>query len=581
MSYDILLEKAIKLHNDGALNSAQDIYTKILEAAPYNADVWNLLGLVSQSKGNDEHAVDCFLSAIKYSPKPFAPYFFNLGLSYKALDKKAEAIDALQKVTKIEPLMKEVWNYLGVLYEECGMHEEGIKCFCKALEVDGDYKEARINLCFYSNDKEALIKVLDEDEKDFCANFMLAKLLDNLEEKEKYLRIAVEVCPYRIDALLYLAFVLKDKKELKEALKYYHKALDINENNVEAILGVADVNLELLEYEKAETYYKKSLNIRRDLYGVYLNYGLILYKLKRYSEALSMYREAVKLNSEDPLVSYNLALILKELEDYEEALGLMFNAYLKDKSNETFQIGIMETISLLFEKNAEMALKIAQNWQELDKDNIFSKRLLSALSGMDLGNNDAEYAKKLFDEFAENYDETISRLECNIIDKFKELNPNLEGKVLELGVGTGKASEILKNDKVSFEGVDISYNMIEKALATKGYENLYCEDIESFIKNHDLDVYDKIVSFDVFCYIGNLENIFSKLKGCEVWFSIEKADEERGKDFYLAPSGRYKHSVSYIKDLAKRFNFQEIQIHDLVLRKENGSPIWGCLIKIK
>ena len=78
MSYDLMFEKAIELQNNGALNEAEGIYLKMLEAMPYNADVWNLLGLIAQTRDDNLRAVDCFLSAIKYSPKPFAPYFFNL-----------------------------------------------------------------------------------------------------------------------------------------------------------------------------------------------------------------------------------------------------------------------------------------------------------------------------------------------------------------------------------------------------------------------------------------------------------------------------------------------------------------------
>lgn len=52
MSYDLMFKKAIELQNNGALNEAETIYLKMLEAMPENSDVWNLLGLVAQSKGN-------------------------------------------------------------------------------------------------------------------------------------------------------------------------------------------------------------------------------------------------------------------------------------------------------------------------------------------------------------------------------------------------------------------------------------------------------------------------------------------------------------------------------------------------
>ena len=36
MSYDLMFQKAIELQNNGALNEAEDIYLKLLEAMPEN-----------------------------------------------------------------------------------------------------------------------------------------------------------------------------------------------------------------------------------------------------------------------------------------------------------------------------------------------------------------------------------------------------------------------------------------------------------------------------------------------------------------------------------------------------------------
>ena len=237
-------------------------------------------------------------------------------------------------------------------------------------------------------------------------------------------------------------------------------------------------------------------------------------------------------------------------------------------------------INELFNINAELALKIAQNWYELDKKNVFSRRLLEGLSGASLNSNDSKYAKKLFDVFADNYDETMDKLESSIIKKFSELNPCLNGNILELGVGTGNAVKVLKNNDNCFDGVDVSKNMLEIARKNGGYNNLYCMDIETFVTKHNLDCYDMIVGFDVFCYIGDLKNILKALKGKELWFSIEKTDE-RASDFYLTPNGRYKHSLSYIEKIKEELKSEVFQVFELVLRKENGNDVEGFLINIK
>ena len=382
MSYDLMFQKAIELQNNGALNEAENIYLKLLEVMPQNSDVWNLLGLIAQAKGNLEQAVNCFLSAITYAPTPFAPHFFNLGLTYRGLHKYREALEALQTAVKLQPAFKEAWNFLGLTQEELDEHQEAIKSFCRALDIDNDYNEARANLCFYTKDKETLFKLADEQPDDLQANLLAAACCEALDDKEKYLRQAVLHHPFHTSALLNLAKVCAEKENFSESLQLYHKVLNLDENSVEAILGIADVSLQINDLDKAELYYKKSFNLARDIAGAHLNYGILLYRQKRLAEALEQYRAAVQLEPEKPEISYNLALILKEVGEYEEALGLMFNAHQRCPEKKEFSVNIMETLSELYAQNAELALKIAENWQKIEPDNIFSKRIFAAISGV-------------------------------------------------------------------------------------------------------------------------------------------------------------------------------------------------------
>ena len=209
MSYDLMFQKAIELQNNGALNEAEDIYLKLLEAMPENSDVWNLLGLAAQSKGNAGRAVGCFLAAIRYAPAPFAPHFFNLGLAYRMLGKKREALEALQRAAELQPDLKEAWNYLGLTQEETGDHQEAVKSFCRALDIDGAYNEARANLCFYTKDKETLLQLADEQESDFQANLLAAESCEEPAEREHYLRRATAANPNHTGGLLALAETLR------------------------------------------------------------------------------------------------------------------------------------------------------------------------------------------------------------------------------------------------------------------------------------------------------------------------------------------------------------------------------------
>lgn len=611
MSYDLMFQKAIELQNNGALNEAEAIYLKMLEAMPENSDVWNLLGLVAQSKGNAGRAADCFLSAIRYAPTPFAPHFFNLGLTYRMLGKKREALEALRRAADLQPDLKEAWNFLGLTQEETGDHQEAVRSFCRALDIDGNYNEARANLCFYTNDKETLLQLADEQESDFQANLLAAESCGELTEREHYLRRATAANPYHTSGLLALAEVRRAAGDEAEALQLYHKVLNLDENATEALLGAADIYLARGDLERAELYYKKSFDITRDIAGAHLNYGTLLYRSGRKSEALEEYRAAAVLEPERPEISYNLALVLKDLGDYEEALGLMFNAHQRAPEREDFAAGIMETLTGLAAENAELALKIAENWQKIEPDNVFSRRILAGISGMPAESGDDRlYAEKLFDNFAATYDETLERLNPQITAEFLQRHGAAAGNVLDLGCGTGLAAQALKTADNTFDGADISANMLEAARRKGLYRELYQADAAALLREMAAGTeantavphndYDLILAFDVFCYMGKLEEILTAAADLmrrtdrrraesgkteaarampELWFTTESADEERGKDFYLTATGRYKHQRAYVEKTLQDAGFAEIDAYPLVLRQENGEDVPGFLFR--
>ncbi len=581
MSYNILFEKALSLHNEGALNQAESLYLQILDTNPQNSDIWNLLGLIAQSKSNQKQAINSFINAIKYSPKPFAPYYFNLGISYKALGQYYNAKENFMKATDIDNNLKEAWNYLGLIYQNLGDTKNRDEPFIKAIEIDDSYIEAKTNLYFCNNNKDSLIKLLDKEE--YYPNYMYAKILvaENKYKKAiKYLEIAYSLAPYYTLIILELARCYQALENNDIAIEYYYKAYNIDCNDIEAILGIADIHLIKEEFAKAEKFYKLSFNITRNIAGAYLNYGISLYKQNRVYEALEAYRSAVVLSPDTPEISYNLALILKELGEYEEALGLMFNAHQKDNTNELFSINISETLTMLFEVNAELALKIAHNWNELEPDNLFSKRILDAFtnSNKQSSRHDIQFTQKIFDNFASSYENTMENLNTQIIDTLIQKRGVLKGRVLDLGCGTGLAAQKLKNEDNLFIGVDISSKMLEIAKSKNIYDNLHCIDIVKFIsKNSVKDNFDIVLALDVFCYIGNIEKLVSKLSGVELWFTIESANNDINKDYYLDSNNRYKHKEEYIFQLLQKNGFKNICNYHTVLRQENGSDVQGVI----
>ncbi|MBR2273986.1 MAG: tetratricopeptide repeat protein [Alphaproteobacteria bacterium] len=576
MSYDLMFQKAIKLHNEGALQQAEEIYQQLLQVMPENSDVWNLLGLIAQSQGNLLHARDCFLSAIRFAPAPFYAHFFNLGLTYKSLNKPNESIEALQRATSLNTDFLEGWNLLGVLYAENSDLSEAKKCFFNALSIDPNFIDALANLYYYTRNYDKLQALANEKCDNFMAQLNTGLLSNNVNDKEKYALRAYNIDSNRLEALLLLVECYQQKKDVDNTLKFSHKVLNIDKNNVYAVISLADVYSVMGQLEEAEKYYLRSFSLTRSSVRAHVNYGALLYQQKRLSEALEHYRAAVQLDPNLPEISYNLALILKDMGDFEEALGLMFHAHLKDPDNDLFSINILETLVEFYQLKPQIALKIAENWCKQEPDSVFSKKILSSFNGI-IPKDEYLYDEILFDQFADTYDYTMKSLNYNVINLFQKVHGPVIGDILDLGCGTGLAAKILKNCDNNFDGVDISKNMLKIAQKKNLYRHLYQQDLIYFLQHTDLSSYSMALAFDVFCYFGDLSLVFKSLQGIKLCFSIELADENNPVDFYAVANGRCKHQKYYVEALLKKFHYNNVKSYSHIIREEKGKEVYGVL----
>src|SRR5574344_631387 len=363
MSYELMFQKAINLHQNGALNEAEQIYRQILETAPQNADVLNLLGLIAQTKGIHNEAISYFYKATEFAPQHF-PIFFNLAVSLEALNKHLEAIEAYGKVLKIKSDCKEAFLGLGNIYWQIGKKADAKHNFEKAISVDKNYIEALTNLADLEDNEQKLqelsIKFSQSalpfyylGRRDFAKNDF-AKASNNLDKADKL------TSSDEIKTLLGLSLLAQQKPD--EAITYFYQAVQLNCHNTTAMVNIADYETKQNNFKDAEKYYKRTIELEPQNLQAHSNYANMLCKNKRTLEALEEYRQAIILSPDTPALSYNLAIILKTLEDYEQALALMFNAYYKDTSHIDWSLNIVETLILFNAKEPEKAQKIAQNW---------------------------------------------------------------------------------------------------------------------------------------------------------------------------------------------------------------------------
>ena len=568
MSVDLILKQANDCYLNGAYQEAERLYRMVLGFVGENSDILNMLGLVAAAKGEHETALGYYNDALKNTLQPVAVYF-NMAVSLNMLQKYDAAINAYQNVLRLAPDTKEAYNNMGAIYEKQGLRNKALGCYQKAIELDSSYMDALVNYAVLQDDIQTLENLAKKYKNEALPFYHLAlyafdkqnysKALDNALIADS-LAEAPEI--KNLVAQCYL-----NQNDNENALKFFHQLLLSDKKNVDAL-----INCGILEND--EDYFKKAISLYPKNYKAHLAYADFLYKNDRTIEAIEMYHQALLLNADDAALSNNVALILKDLGDEQGALDLMLNAFMKSPENMDISVNIAETLVLLYQKNPAEAKRIAKLWHNMANDNVFATKTLNAFENIP-SFNDKEYAKALFDEFADVYDATMQKINYAVFEKIKALHVNTEGKILDLGCATGIGAVKLKSLKSVWTGVDISSRMLQKAKKTGLYQQLIQADAIDFLQKNR-EQFDVIFCLDVIEYVQNLADFLTPDAGKLLILSFEKAPDSV-LTWRLSPFGRYQHNPSYIKEILSKNGYKNIDIHALMLRKENGKDVDGFL----
>ncbi len=584
MSYDILFNNALHWFDNGDFDKAEAIARQIYETMPSNPEVLNLLGIIAQAKGIHKNAISYFLAALREKPNTVS-FFYNLAFSLKADGQFAEALLYFSKVLELAPQVKETHNEMACIYEETGNLTEAREHWNAAIKLDDGYLIAKINLAnsyrAENPDKavEELLKLENMAENEALLWYDLAWLYYNKQSFKKtldYIQKAETLSPYS-DAIFYLkGLCFLEKGNVSEAQKAFEKAEEYNQLNYDAILCLADIYSKKSCFEMAENRYKTVIENNPKNFTAHANYAEMLYRQKRNIEAMEEYRKAVINNPKSPELSNNLGAVLKDMGEFDEALGLFFNALSLNPNLNEISVNIWETLVLLAAKDEEKAIKIADNWQKSYPDNPFAKFAKNIMEGKNAENCEV-FVERLFDNFADNYELVMQNLAYSAPLAIGRIAGYLEGRVADLGCGSGFVGKNIKNDKNYIIGVDLSAKMLEKAAEKKVYDELVKADILDFLKNRN--DFETIVAADVLGYIPNIEKFVELCRGKKIIFTVETDDEAANS--VISKAGRIKYNHAYIKNLLNEKGFKNIKEEKLVLRQENGEPVAGMIFEAK
>jgi len=190
-----------------------------LKENPRSADTHKNLGIIYQSQGKIDKAIDAFKTSLKYNPRQ-PEIYLALGELYETKGLIDESINAYQKLIELEPKLVLAYGSLSALYERVGKLDEAIEANKKVIELEPNLWLAHSNI----------------------ASLYLGK--GEYEEAIKSFKRAIELQPNAPAPYNNMGIAYSYQGKYAEAADAFKQAIKIEPNFAEAYLNLANLYIE-------------------------------------------------------------------------------------------------------------------------------------------------------------------------------------------------------------------------------------------------------------------------------------------------------------------------------------------------
>lgn len=319
-----LFAEGQRLHRQGQVSRAADLYRKALAADPGRLEYRPYLAQALESSGQHQEALeqyDLYLALesedVKVRRARLLP-LINL--------KRWEEVDA--ELAALESQDPDYLLYKGLSWLERNEPAKAEGPLRAALAQQGERLDIRLNLVtalLLQNKSQEGLDLLPPVSTVPRADLLRGVALYQLNQPAEAEKVWRVLLPSQelVEVMLNLATTLAERNETSQALRLAAQALDQQPNNQAGRLLYARLLNRSARYEEALVVLRPLLEPEAfEGSRVYLDEltGWTLLGLGRNQEALDYLNQAVKLGASGPSLENNLALVLTRLSRLDEAL---------------------------------------------------------------------------------------------------------------------------------------------------------------------------------------------------------------------------------------------------------------------
>jgi len=403
------------------------------------------------------------------------------------------------------------------------------------------------------------------------------------EPAEKILSIALQQDPLHAKANELMGMLYLQRQDMTQAQSFLERSVKQTDTSAFAHYLLGSLYMVQQNYAAAALHLQQGVNMGAHFFEALHNLGTALVNTGQLSQALGILDRATALR-DHPDTWHCKGVVLQLLTQHAAALDCFKKVISLDDQHAKGWSDLGTSLMLNKQMDqSKLALEKALSLADTPQDQAGILYRLSMLDGGKQApdRTPSAYAENLFDQFANTFDETlVKHLDYTapqiLFNAISALRSNDDWQVLDLGCGTGLCGQLFKAKASRLVGVDLSNKMLEKADQKGFYDALIKRDIIDFLST-PTHIFDVVIAADVFIYLGRLDDVFSGIKQCmapsgHLCFSIEH-DEDAPNGLILGTTGRYAHSMAYIRDLADQHGMVIRDSFTQALRTDNGQPV--------
>lgn len=421
-------------------------------------------------------------------------------------------------------------NLHGVILSRIGAYEEAIGAFRRALEIEERFADARNNLA-------ATLSKINRDE---------------------------------------------------EAAECYEQLLSVNQKDPEIFYNYGNSLVKLGRSVDAIGAYTHAMRLSPRFAAACNNLGNVLSKLGQLAQAKKCYERVLVIEPDHNAASRNLAL-LHAVGNQLAAAEMLYERLLQRNPGDVDVLLDVANFHI-YQKKPKAAIKCLEKLLRITPTAAVPLFLLDALRGKSPDSAPKDYARGLFDAYADRFDHdlTVNLGYQNPVQLRRLLAeavavPRHYRNTLDIGCGTGLAGEAFHAITSRLSGIDLSTAMLAKAQQKGRYHSLLAGDATELLLQSD-EVFDLVLCADALPYIGDLMPLFVAVAahtepGGHFLCSTELARSGR---YTVQTTARYAHSAGYVIESASGAGFELLAQEAVPLRKERDAWLIGgiyCFVR--